>query len=352
MDINPKVPESVQRVLLKALSKDRDDRYKTVDELVKAFKSAWIEAGVPMKGTAITMRPARLKAEEKPQGVDSAGKTAVSKSPASKRSPWVWMGVGLAAILCCGVGLFTFRANILSLMAQPTAVVNSPVPELDVPPNTELPPMALSNEPPQVIAAREEVAKNPGDPNAHLQLSLALWDVERRDGAMETLAQAANLAGPTNENFFLSAAQAFKDREAWVPAAGMYMRLTAIYREEDMPMDMKDDLYEAVYKAAEAPDMPLFVFFERIDGFNLPLGYVVRGRYALYNGEINETRLQIANAGKVKSDMYELFLLTAEFEMKTGSQTQARNILLSLSSDLGAPEWVRMMAGEFLKTME
>src|SRR6202142_1591518 len=61
--INPKVPEPVERVLLKALAKERADRYPDVDSLVAAFKDAWIEAGIPMQGTAITMRPAQLKAD-------------------------------------------------------------------------------------------------------------------------------------------------------------------------------------------------------------------------------------------------------------------------------------------------
>src|SRR5512141_1076708 len=60
--INPKVPEPVERVLLKALAKERAARYSDVNALVQAFKEAWIEAGVPMQGTAITIRPAALKA--------------------------------------------------------------------------------------------------------------------------------------------------------------------------------------------------------------------------------------------------------------------------------------------------
>ncbi len=59
--INPKVPESVERVLLKALAKERADRYPDVASLVNAFKEAWVSAGVPMQGTAITMRPAQLQ---------------------------------------------------------------------------------------------------------------------------------------------------------------------------------------------------------------------------------------------------------------------------------------------------
>ena len=56
MKVNPNVPEPVQRVLLKALAKDRLDRYTSTEELMTAFKEAWTEAGVPMQGTAIIMR--------------------------------------------------------------------------------------------------------------------------------------------------------------------------------------------------------------------------------------------------------------------------------------------------------
>ena len=54
-------------------------------------------------------------------------------------------------------------------------------------------------------------------------------------------------------------------REAWVPAAGMYLRLVPIYRVQGLPKELENDFHESVYKAAEQKDMPLFVFFERID---------------------------------------------------------------------------------------
>lgn len=359
MEINPKVPEPVQRVLLKALAKNRNDRYETVEDMIKAFKSAWTEAGVPMQGTSITMRPSRLKEDQaafKSQEQESVGETAAAKpSAVKKRSPWMWVGVGLAAVLCCGVALFAFRANLASLLPQPTAVAANTLPPAPLPtlisPEAPLPTL-VSNDPPQVIAAREFMMKNPNDPNAHLQLALALWDVKQTVPAMQELAQAANLAGPTNKDFYLTAAQEFKAREAWLPAAGMYLRVAQIYRDESAPQDFENDLNQAVYKSAEQKDMPTYVFFDRIDNINLPLGYIARGRYALYHGEAADAKLQIANAEKVKPDMYELFLLKAEFEMKAGSRTQAKNILLSLSSDLGAPEWIRLMAEEYLKIIE
>jgi hypothetical protein len=150
----------------------------------------------------------------------------------------------------------------------------------------------------------------------------------------------------------LKAAQEFKKREAWVPAAGMYLRLVPTYRAQGLPKDIENDFHEAVYKSAEQKDMPLFVFFERIDNISHPLGYIARGRYALFNGELKDAKAQLANAEKLKPEMYEVFLLKAEIEMKAGSQTDAKNILLSLSSDLGAPEWIRFMAENYLKKIQ
>lgn len=360
MDINPNVPEPVQRVLLKALAKDRSDRYATIEELCAAFKSAWVAAGVPMQGTAITMRPQRLKEQVPAPSVEkTSAKTAAAKSPVAKRSPWGWVAAGLVLVLCMAVGLFAVRSLPRFRNQQPTSIPTSApvlpaVPTQPPPQETGAPPTPPQNVPPEVAAAYELVQKNPGDPDAHLHLSLVLWDDGQIAPSMEELAQASNLAGPTNKDFFLKAAQEFRAREAWVPAAGMYMRLAPIYRAEggEIPEEVMTGLRESVYKAAGEKDMPLFVFYERIDNVNLPLGYIARGRYALYHGNIKDAVLQLENAEKVKPDLYEIPLLKAEIAIKEGRKDDARAILLSLSSDLGAPGWVRAMAEEYLHTLQ
>jgi len=365
MSINPKVPEPVQRVLLKALAKDRIDRYETVEDLISAFKHAWTEAGIPMQGTAITLRPNALK-DDKTKG----GKTVAAKAPPKKRSPWVWIGIGTLVVFCC---IFAFllsqrdKSPQIAATTQPvviatTATVNTVMTSTllpTLPPvgqGSPHPPGDLSTRQPpnpsvDVAAAKDLVNKNPADPYAHLQLALALWDSGQIRPAYEALAQAANLAGPTNKDFLLKAAHEFKTREAWVAAAGINIRFLPLYRTETMPKEIEDNLHESVYKASQQKDMPLFVFFERIDAVSLPLGYVARGRYALYNGKMEDAKLQLANAQKVAPNMYEVFLLQSEVDFKDGKQANAKNILLSLSSDLGAPEWIRFMAENFLRTM-
>ena len=124
--INPKVPEPVERVLLKALAKDRPDRYRDVDTLVQAFKDAWVEAGVPMQGTPITMRAAALRADAPTlaPGVAAAAPTVVGRrAPARKTSPWVFAAGRALALVCLGIAAVVFvRAGLL----RPTHPAGSP----------------------------------------------------------------------------------------------------------------------------------------------------------------------------------------------------------------------------------
>src|SRR5215510_1462361 len=62
--VNPAVPEPVERVLLKSLAKERNDRFEEAGQLVAAFKGAWNEAGVPIQGTFIRVSQA-MKAVDK-----------------------------------------------------------------------------------------------------------------------------------------------------------------------------------------------------------------------------------------------------------------------------------------------
>lgn len=359
MDINPKVPEPVQRVLLKALAKQRADRYQSVDEMCRAFRNAWTEAGVPMQGTSITMRPGSLKGaqvlQDAAKGQVDAGQTVATKSQKKKRPVWQWLAVGLLLFICLGAAALGIRARRFLISAgTPTAEATMPVltPTVPSPISPQPDQTPSTNSSAEIAAASEAVANDPANPDTHLRLALAYWDAEEKRPAMEELAQSANLAGPTNRDFFLKAAEEFKTREAWTPAAGMYLRLVSSYSGEELPENIEEDLHEAVYKASEQKEMPLFVFFERIDSADLPLGYIARGRYALFNGKIEDATSQLNNAAKVKPDMYEVFLLRAEIAVKSENFSEARGILLSLSSDLGAPEWIRFFANNLLSTIQ
>ncbi len=361
MKVNPNVPEPVQRVLLKALAKDRLDRYTAVEELMTAFKEAWTESGVPMQGTAIIMRStmSKDKTGSKKQITQPDEKTVAAQSLVKKQSPWMWVSIGLILLLCLAVIGLAVR-NRLSRSVIPAPVATSTT-AAQIPESTPLPPPtnvdpgqqppSNQDQSPEIAMARELVAKNPNDPDAHLTLSLALWDAKENRPALDELTQAADLAGVNNRDFLLNAAEKFMRREAWLPAASLYIRLASIDKKGMSP-ELLNNFHEAVYKVSEQKDAQLLIFFERLNTVDKALGHIARGRQALFQGNVEEAKAQAAIAEKIKPGMPEASMLNAEIAIKTNNQEDAKKIMHSLISAPETPEWIRIMAEKHLKNIK
>lgn len=121
--VNPDVGEDVERVLLKALSKERSGRYETVEALVAAFCQARQAnsrtevltvpgtAAAPEKADAPTLAPAdpaSLEAQTVTQE-DATRKEAAQKKAKRSRRLWMWLAVLVILIACCLVVLAAFR---------------------------------------------------------------------------------------------------------------------------------------------------------------------------------------------------------------------------------------------------
>jgi serine/threonine protein kinase len=351
--VNPNVPEPVQRVLLKALAKDRLDRYSSTEELVNAFKEAWADAGVPMQGTAIIMASTaqKEKAGSKDQFASPEVNSTVKKSPVKKRSPWIWVGIGLIVLFCFTFILLAIRKNPDSQI-MPTRPAQQSFPATPMPEPTNPPPSNIQNASPEINVAMDAVAQNPKDPDAHLGLSIALLEAKEFRPAMMELDNAVILAGVNNRDFLLKASEQFAEREAWGAAAGLYLRTASTYRDKSIPRELEDKVHESVYKTAEQKDLQSVDVFERVDVFSPALGHIARGRHALYQGNLDEAKAQMVTAEKLIPNMPEAKMLKAEIEMKMGNKKEAKGTLLTLPPDPEMPEWIRLMAENYLKTIQ
>lgn len=382
--VNPNVPDSVQRVLLKSLAKNRDDRYATVEELIIAFKSAWLEAGMPMRGTTITVgsavsAPAVVPAKNQPRSEKPAREPNPLKSQKKKRSPWMWVSAGVIISLCFCIALFALRNSatqgavgipdattltpfidppILTPFVDPATQNATPLPPLGQgqPPSnlatpTMIPPEQLT---PEIQAAYEQVRTNPDDPNAHLQLSLAFWDAGLDLPAIEEYGQASNLAGPANQDFYLKAARDYQSRSAWHLAAGMYLRVMPMQLAKQGVIDeeTKQAFRESAYKAAPRNDFPLIVPFDQLGKIQFDFFNIVRGRHELYNGDITDAETYLAIADRSAELLPEVYLLKAEIAIKKGNTQEATMILEAIAKDTNLPSWLRAMAEEYLKTIQ
>jgi tRNA A-37 threonylcarbamoyl transferase component Bud32 len=357
--VNENVPESVERVLLKALAKERADRYEDVSSMVEAFKAAWEAAGIPMQGTALTL-PAVIDRQEKEEGktkISEDAKIAIGKEPKpkKKRSPWPFIAAAvLLAIFCVFVFFALRRIRDRRLAAQeqemvPTQVVELP-PEVEpTPPRPEPLPPEPDELPPEVREAQRVAEENPDDPFAQLELALAFWDAGMQRPAYETLNHAAELAGG-NRDFLIKAGEQFHIRQAWIASAAMYLRfIKSAGPGEEIPDEIRNNFHEAVFMAAPQPELEVtYPLIDEILKVDQPIGLVAQSRHAYYNGKLEDGRVFLNQVQRLKPGLYEASLLEAEYAVIEKRYEEANLILQPLVADLGVPEWIRIQAEELL----
>jgi tRNA A-37 threonylcarbamoyl transferase component Bud32 len=132
--VNSNVSEAVERVLLKALAKERADRYPDVASLVKAF----LAVCTPLTAAAPTLvSPAPETTQARLAGgatvvvsTPPAAATVMAPTAPAKRgpSPWLWIGLGglalVGVVVVLGVGL-VLGANAQKRKAAATAQAQS-----------------------------------------------------------------------------------------------------------------------------------------------------------------------------------------------------------------------------------
>ena len=357
--LNPDVPESVERVLLKALAKERADRYETAAEMVQAFKRVYDSIDVPLKESgeilaAPPMKPAvaRPQKEERQKAADiTTVQVGQEPKPKKKRSIWMYIGAGILLVLCSLVALSTLnemrqnRQSKLDGVPLPlTATVEQP------PPTEHAEPGEIKPEtPPELIEAQKQARENPGDPYAQLNLSLAFWDAGQLRPAFETLDRAAELGGE-NVDFLISAGDQFHERQAWVFSAAMYLRAIRRIGPGDKPAELVDNFHESAYNAVLNPEIgDLSPFIEEIIKVDEPIGQVVKARFAYFNGRHEDGWTFLGEAQRLIPDYSEARLLEGEFAVAERRYEDARNILEPLTGGDGVPEWIRFAARELLR---
>jgi tetratricopeptide (TPR) repeat protein len=277
------------------------------------------------------------------------------------------VGAGIILLICCVVGVFAFRNQRLKLLnppSIPTIQANIPPTQSNIVPATPFAPPPSQNPNPQtplpnpqsspaIEAAQQTVKQNPNDPDAHLGLSLAFWDAGQARSAYEELMLATDLAGVGNKDFIMKAAEKFFDRQAWVPAGSMYLRLVRGGQADgnEPPPEIMQRFRESVYKASEQPDMPKFLFFDRIKEADEPLGLIAQARHTLYNGSPQEARIYLEKANKLKPDVIEALLLEGEVDSREGRKDEAKQIFTVIKANLDAPNWVRQLAEFYYAAM-
>ncbi|MFN2269760.1 MAG: protein kinase domain-containing protein, partial [Anaerolineae bacterium] len=104
-ELKPDLPESLERVLLKALAKEPDDRFQSVEELIAALGSALEPPAKPKpKETVVVPPPSTIARQAEPPPNEATKKLSEVKPKPQKRR-WLWGVAIIAAVICLGVSL-------------------------------------------------------------------------------------------------------------------------------------------------------------------------------------------------------------------------------------------------------
>ena len=136
--INPSLPEPLERFLLKTLSKNRDDRFASVQDMTAALSRAVDEAGITLPGSTSTVvvsgEPSTVvtaqtaAAPSKPATPEPVATTAAAKKPVR---PIVWIGLG---------ALIVMAIIAVVLIARPKPVASPSAPTVAPPSGADQPP--------------------------------------------------------------------------------------------------------------------------------------------------------------------------------------------------------------------
>ncbi|MBI3241373.1 MAG: protein kinase [Chloroflexi bacterium] len=211
--VNPSVPEPVERILLKALAKERDDRFSDASALVTAFHQALEGAGgapvaptpAPPSGPVSASSTATRRAPTAaPTVVATAKPDSPPATPAQKSNAWVWIVVAVAMLAVLGIGAMLIVPRILrnrnQLPTQAALITQPPPPPATDAlsptsvPVTEPPPTHIPPDNDRLLQLLNAVAANPNDVGLHLDLGQAYYEEKLTQDATREFQTAAELS--------------------------------------------------------------------------------------------------------------------------------------------------------------
>jgi serine/threonine-protein kinase len=348
-EVNPAVPPEIQNVLLKALAKDREDRFVTAQQMVDAYLGAVEGIGsveIPPVDLSETLSK-ELELAEVKREVESAGseeqvqipvqvEQTASEPPAKPKRKYQWVWVTLGIVITC-----------VSLMAM-VAVANRPgiktlfeeeglreVPTemnlIDTPIETE-----VGDSPVLPTAIFTDVPEEPRvAPTVHLKRAEALVD----EGKQEEASKEYMIAG----EMFLQVDQP-------VNAAGALIQATILHGDLDREDDRKliSLLTQALFFSAPYDEIEQFAdAFPSIDT-RMPALQILEARRLIFTGD-HENAQRILN-GALAGDQanYLAIAIKAELLYTQGDLESASALISEVINQPGTYPWLR----DHLHTLE
>ncbi|MBI9049377.1 MAG: serine/threonine protein kinase [Anaerolineaceae bacterium] len=343
-EINAEVSQSVERVLLKALAKNKDDRYQTMADFIAAFERALISPDDPAYHSARQIVSA-------PVQENRSGQTSVTKNDKAKKKKRRWIFIVpvflLGGALACYLSLAVLGAIFENSGKVQTDDLEPYLSELLDTPSAAI--RGSEYEFQQTVSVLAETEPDEDMADQLLEDSISAWHRGNLPAARIALIRMYFASG-RDEVFLRDAFKSMTDEGAWVLIAEtLYMsdRANAI----ELTKNMKTFIHQVLYMAAEDPLAKNL--FEK--NRSLPIFEVATLRYDVLLGDIGTSKealgLILDDPVKVK-EFPEAHLLEGEIFKKLGDDTRAAAIFDEIMEDEATPEWIWNVAFELSLSLE
>jgi len=337
-DINPDLNEEMQRALLKALAKKREDRFANIQEMMTAFLTAFdiLIQEHPSAGEAPTLaldaeerrtasiRRAQVAQEE--ELVKEAVLAAKEKKGGKSIAPgWIaWLLIPSFVLLC-----------LISIVIRDARAVPGPD-QITAETLTQEANFMNATEGREVQILNQQIRDDPRNPFLRYQLGVAFMNAGRPQLAREAFQKAYNLAEGEPETI-LELGQLLTDIDIWTYAAYSFLKVEQL-RGSDEELQLM--IHEALYYAA-FEDYSLEVLSNNPEiVLDAGLEQLMQARRALQNGKINQA-LEIVDRIMVeRPDLLEAYLIKIDILYAQEQYEQAASMLLELQGRPDLPEWI------------
>jgi hypothetical protein len=336
--IKPAISEELEAVLLKALAKEREDRYPDVASLVKAFTNALSApaagtvAGTttPPAATAIPPAASTLTPQAVPP-VTRVTATEKKKPPRRGGRPWWVIGAWIALGLILLVGfLFMLRsirrwsernaAEVMPPLATSIAAFTPPVELLDMP----------------VLAMVDE--------------ALVAFQNNKMEDFWGMLQAVEGLAGE-RADIYRQAGEQMAEEQAFLPAAIYYLQVFR-YNPSILKPEQAIRMRQIIFQQAKNKEIGRIFEGNRDD----PLYLIVLSRYEVFFktdlADAKQRMGNLINDPKIVAAYPEAKLVMAEIYLKSNDPENARRILNTMVDDPALPGWVRDEARNLLNNIK
>ncbi|HPH94443.1 MAG TPA: serine/threonine-protein kinase [Anaerolineaceae bacterium] len=351
--VNPQIPPAMERVLLKALAKEKNDRYSDVTAFVTAFSTVMTdelerrESGAPTVSTAPT--PPALPVQDATLPPTQAPVRAARK----KWATWQKVAAVLGVLLLCSC-LCLWGVNAAGKMEEKKAMTETAGAAVEILAAETIPapenamPQQKGTEviQPEMVGTLPVTRSTPTDEERAaaqklVEEAVALWPDQPLE-ALARLNQAQKIMG-NRSGFYMQAGETLAEQGVWPLAAFMYVNA---YRgnPEGMTEEQLIKAREAVFKASKNPQSKT-IMPKRLDWPPLDIGDI---RYEVYNGNLDTAKTLIGANPDLSTDYPEMLLVEAELFIKLQDSPRAQEIINTLLTRSDLPEWIKAEAGEIL----